>query len=124
MADVDCKYYYYHDGQSIVEIRSGSDVALKQLVWGRQYIDELVQVGVSQELLYCPADENRCERFFWACRDANWNVLGLLSSLPDGGCSLSTTSTALTGTGRPSATAGWGRREQRRGRSTRRTAPC
>ena len=37
------RQHYYYDGQSIVEIRDGSDYVLKQQVWGLRYVDELVR---------------------------------------------------------------------------------
>ena len=73
-------YRYYYDGQSLIEERNASHRVLRQSVWGTQYVDELVQVGVNQD----PADTNElhggaCERFFWVLQDANYNVMGLVS---------------------------------------------
>ena len=61
--------------------RNGANEILRQHVWGTQYIDELVQTGVNQD----PMDTNepgggRCERFFYACQDANYNVLGVVNA--------------------------------------------
>ena len=83
--DWDCAYQYYHDGQRLIEERGGSQV-LKQNVWGLQYIDELVQIGLNQDPQNASAcdpagqKENLCERFFWVCQDANFNVQGVLSA--------------------------------------------
>ena len=52
---------------------------LKQNVWGLQYVDELIQVGVALN----PGGANCtqvCGRYFWACQDANYNILGLVSA--------------------------------------------
>ena len=80
-ADWDCTYFFYHDGQKTVEVRNGSERVLNQYVWGRQYIDELVQVAINQD----PEDTDEsngghCERFFWSLSDANFNVLGLVNA--------------------------------------------
>jgi RHS repeat-associated protein len=85
-ADLDCTYLYYHDGDSNLETRNGSGYVLKQQVWGTPYVDELVQVGVNQDpdnanpSLPDNQEENLCERFFWTCQDANYNVLGVVYS--------------------------------------------
>ena len=49
------RQHYYYDGQSIVEIRDGSDYVLKQQVWGLRYVDELVQIAVNDD----PPDTER-----------------------------------------------------------------
>jgi RHS repeat-associated protein len=85
-ADFDCTYHCYYDGQRLIESRNGSDQVLKQQVWGLSYVDELVQVGVNQDPWNATSKassgiyENKCERFFFVCQDANYNVLGVLSS--------------------------------------------
>ncbi|QNN23812.1 hypothetical protein HED60_16555 [Planctomycetales bacterium ZRK34] len=63
-ADLDCTYSFFYNGQQLVETRDGSDLVLKQYVWGLQYIDELVQVGVNDD----PADgaEDDVESFYYA----------------------------------------------------------
>jgi hypothetical protein len=58
----DCTYHYYYDGDSVVETRSGSDIMMRQHVWGARYIDELVQIGLNQP------------------PDAKYNVLGVVMS--------------------------------------------
>ncbi len=63
-ADPDRTEHYYHDGQSVVEVRNGSDQMIRQNVWGLTYIDELVQTSVKT-------------RHFYALQDANFNVLGV-----------------------------------------------
>jgi hypothetical protein len=47
-ADLDATVHFYHDGQRLIELRNGSDQVLQQFVWGLAYIDELVQIGVTQ----------------------------------------------------------------------------
>jgi hypothetical protein len=85
-ADWDYTYHYYHNGQSCVEERNGSGQVIRQYVWGLTYIDELLQLGLNQ----APANpyEQFCTRFFWACQDANFNILGLTrakgGTLPSG----------------------------------------
>jgi hypothetical protein len=70
------RQHYYYDGQRCVEIRDASDLVLKQQVWGLQYIDELIQLAVNDD----PSDQNEdvCESKYWACQDANFNVLGIV----------------------------------------------
>jgi RHS repeat-associated protein len=74
----DATFKYYYDGDSLVEQRNGSDQTLKQHVWGTRYIDELVQVSTNDD----PTDggEQTCETSYWACQDANYNVLGVVNS--------------------------------------------
>ena len=69
----DCTYKYFYDNDSCVEERNGSDVTIRKLVWGTNYIDELVQ------LQNWNADE---DSFLgrWVCQDANYNVLGIVDS--------------------------------------------
>ena len=59
-ADWDNTYHYYWDGQQMVETRNGLDQVLKQHVWGRQYVDELVQIAMNQDPEN--ADRNRRKR--------------------------------------------------------------
>ena len=40
----DCTYKYLYNNDSCIEERNGSDFTFKQMVWGTNYIDELVQV--------------------------------------------------------------------------------
>lgn len=81
-ADWDATYHYYWDGWQMIEMRNGSDQVLKQHVWGRQYVDELLQIAVNQDPWNADAGttENECERFFYVCQDANYNVLGVTMS--------------------------------------------
>jgi hypothetical protein len=65
--DWDCTYHCYFDGQSVVEERNGSDQVLKQMVWGRTYVDELVQVAINSD----PGSDATCELAYWARADAN-----------------------------------------------------
>ena len=74
---LDCTYQYYYDQDSLAETRNGSDIAIKQQVWGRQYVDELVQVGVNSD----QSGDNSCDAMYWVCQDANYNVLGLVGLL-------------------------------------------
>jgi RHS repeat-associated protein len=77
-AGLDATYHYYYSGHSIVEVRNGSDATLKQYVWGRTYIDELVQTSINDD----PADgtEQDCETQYFAMQDANYNVLGIVDA--------------------------------------------
>jgi RHS repeat-associated protein len=70
--------HYYLSGQSVAETRNGSDLLLEQFVHGPNYVDELVQVAVNSD----PPNQTACDYFYWACQDANFNVLGLID---DGG---------------------------------------
>jgi len=73
--DWDCTYKYYYNGQQMVEVQNGSDYALKQYVWGLQYVDELVQIMNAP----CGASANskpNCP--FWVLQDANFNTLGVV----------------------------------------------
>jgi hypothetical protein len=73
-------YRYYYSGQSVVEERNSSDKTLRQYVWGTQYTDELVQIGINDD----PGDtEQNCETFYYAMQDANYNVLGIVNSSGD-----------------------------------------
>ena len=47
--NLDCTYDYYHSGQSVIEERNGSDIPIKQYVWGLSYIDELVAQFVNSD---------------------------------------------------------------------------
>jgi hypothetical protein len=72
-------YPYDYLGQSIAEVRNGSNLVAKQHVWAggaRGYIDELVEVRINQD----PTDptEQLCERPFYAVHNAQFNVLGIL----------------------------------------------
>ena len=73
-------YRYYYSGQSVVEERNSSDKTLRQYVWGTQYTDEIVQIGINDD----PGDtEQNCETFYYAMQDANYNVLGIVNSSGD-----------------------------------------
>ena len=54
----------------------GSNQTVKQFVWGKGYIDELVQTSINSN----PTAQSICDTPYWACQDANWNVLGLVDS--------------------------------------------
>ena len=73
--DWDQTYHYYYSGQQMVEMRDGSGQTIKQYVWGRMYIDELVQVGIN----IVPASNDNCDHFFYALQDANFNVMGIVN---------------------------------------------
>jgi RHS repeat-associated protein len=62
--------------QRNIETRNGSDLVLKQYVWGVDYVDQLVQVAVNND----PTDvtEDDVETFYWALHDAQYNVIGLV----------------------------------------------
>jgi RHS repeat-associated protein len=70
----DCTYHYYYDGDSLIETRNGSDVRIKQHVWGTRYVDELCQ------LTAYPATGDEDPIHYWACQDSNYNVLGVVDS--------------------------------------------
>jgi RHS repeat-associated protein len=73
-------YLYYYDGDSMIETRNGSGIVAKQQVWGTQYIDELVQLGVNQHATVDDPNGNAVQRLFWTMQDANYNVLGLVNA--------------------------------------------
>ena len=56
----------------MIEMQNGSGYLSKQYVWGSQYIDELIQIGMAT------STTNICVYYFWACQDANYNVIGLV----------------------------------------------
>jgi RHS repeat-associated protein len=75
----DCTYKYYYDGDSCIEERNGSDITFKKMVWGTNYIDELVQLKL------CNGDCDTLDDLivldlnsYWICQDANYNVLGMV----------------------------------------------
>ncbi len=76
--DWDEAYHYFYNGQSMVEMRNGSDDVIKQYVWGLTYVDELLQIGINDD----PADEGEddCETFYYVLQDANFNVLGIVEA--------------------------------------------
>ena len=41
----------------MIETRNGSDMVLKQQVWGLTYVDELVQTSINSD----PSADNSCE---------------------------------------------------------------
>ena len=66
VGDWDGAYHYYYDGHKLIETRNASYRVLKQYVWGTQYIDELLEIGVNHD----PTDTDEtngggCEVFFW-----------------------------------------------------------
>jgi hypothetical protein len=85
MGDWAATHHYYHNGRNMIETRNAASQVLKQQVWGLTYVDELVQVGLNQDPSNASTGttENNCERFFWACQDANFNVVGLVSASGD-----------------------------------------
>jgi len=90
----DATYHYYYDasggGQRKVEVRNGSDLVLKQQVWGlpfRGYIDELVQVAVNGDPVddpeFDPDDPDHDPRKYYALQDTQYNVIGLVDDAGD-----------------------------------------
>jgi len=78
-ADWDSTYHTYYDlAWRRIEVHDGSDNVLKQYVWGARYIDNIVQIGVNRD----PENPTQqdCEWFYYPVQDANFNVLGLVSS--------------------------------------------
>ena len=64
---------------TFIETRDGSDLVLKQYVWGHTsggYIDELVQTSINDD----PADaaEDNVESHYWVLQNANYNVMMLI----------------------------------------------
>jgi RHS repeat-associated protein len=74
----DSTFKYYYDNDSLVETRNGSDQTVKQHVWGTRYIDELVQL--STVVTDFEQQNPYTYTHYWACQDANYNVLGLVNS--------------------------------------------
>jgi RHS repeat-associated protein len=74
--DFEMTYHLYHDGQRIVEERNGSDLIIRQYVWGRDYVDELCQIGINTN----PASQSTCNSFYYALHDPMYNVIGLVNS--------------------------------------------
>src|SRR5690606_15473537 len=77
--DLDLEYHYYYqaagDGlYSLVEVRNGSDMVLKQNTWGLGYVDELLQVSVNS----APTTQDDCDVPYWALQNANFNVMALI----------------------------------------------
>jgi YD repeat-containing protein len=72
----DCTYHYYLAGDSVVEEQNGSAEPIKQYVWGKRYIDELLQTSLNSN----PTGQTTCDTPYWGCQDANWNVLGIVSA--------------------------------------------
>jgi hypothetical protein len=79
--DATC-HYYYRDW-SLTELRHGSDLVLKQFLFGLQYIDELVQVAINADPLDetegSGGDQSLCERVYYAAHNSNFNVMGIVA---------------------------------------------
>ena len=87
-------YHYYYDGQApagqakMIETRNGNDQVIKQHVWGMSYVDEIIQIGINENPGVDDDGEmegmqDNCETFYYACQDANYNVIGLVDSTGD-----------------------------------------
>jgi RHS repeat-associated protein len=63
-----------------IEERNGSDVTFKQMIWGTNYIDELVQVRLATGEVHVLPDPLYDLDSHWICQDANYNVLGLVNA--------------------------------------------
>jgi RHS repeat-associated protein len=72
----------------MIETRNYYDEVIKQNVWGKQYVDEILQVGINTD----PGDDDdvgtggvqdNCETYYYAVQDANYNVMGLVNSTGD-----------------------------------------
>jgi hypothetical protein len=72
----DCTYNYYLDKDSVVEERNGSNLTIKQYLWGLTYIDELVQTSLNSS----PTTQSTCDTPYWAMQDSNFNNLGVVNS--------------------------------------------
>jgi len=77
--DWDATFHTYLDGQRMIELRDGSDDVLKQYVWGTQYVDELVQIGIN--VGYTTEGNDDREHFFCALQDAHYNVLAVICGI-------------------------------------------
>jgi RHS repeat-associated protein len=73
----DATFHYYYADERLIETRNGSDQRLKQYVWGREYVDELVQVKASSDPTQ---SQTTLDQSYWALQDANYNVIGLVDS--------------------------------------------
>jgi YD repeat-containing protein len=62
---------------SVIEERNGSNQTIKQFVWGKRYIDELVGISVNSSSL---SNDATCDIPYWTLQDANWNVLGVVDA--------------------------------------------
>jgi RHS repeat-associated protein len=76
----DCTYKYYYDNDSCIEERNGSDYVIKENTWGTNYIDELVQVKAESDGTLSTSALSGTDGRFFACQDANYNVLGLVNA--------------------------------------------
>jgi RHS repeat-associated protein len=72
----DCTYNYYLDKDSVIEERNGSNLTIKQYLWGLTYIDELVQTSLNSS----PSTQSTCDTPYWAMQDSNFNNLGVVNS--------------------------------------------
>ncbi|MFP4144843.1 MAG: RHS repeat-associated core domain-containing protein [Phycisphaeraceae bacterium] len=70
-ADLDGTFHDYYNGQQLVETRNGSDIWMKQQVWGLDDVDELVQTTVH---IWSAG----AEQPYWILQDANYNVLAAI----------------------------------------------
>ncbi|MFA9478962.1 RHS repeat-associated core domain-containing protein [Phycisphaerales bacterium AB-hyl4] len=83
-AYLDMTQHYYYAGQSVVEVRNGSNIVLKQKLWagtfniGDGYIDQLLQVAHNEDPFATDGSEAQCEIVFYALHDANYNLLALV----------------------------------------------
>jgi YD repeat-containing protein len=68
-------YKYFYDGHQVVEVQNGSDVIVKQNVWGVMYVDELVQIGVNDD-----TTDGSVDTFYSVLADANYNIIGIMDS--------------------------------------------
>lgn len=66
--------HYYHDNQRVIELRNGSDKAVKHLTWGLMYVDELVQVAAAKSIIADP-DYRSWAWYFYPLHNANFNVM-------------------------------------------------
>ena len=68
----------------MIETRNGTNLVIKQHVWGQTYVDELVQIALNGD----PDVDNDCldgdsDAQYYAAQDANFNVTHLLDSAGD-----------------------------------------
>jgi len=70
---------YWSSSWQLLETRDGSGHVLKQHVWGLEYIDELIQIAVNQDV-YIDTSEEQCERVYFVLQDAHYNVIGLTTA--------------------------------------------
>ncbi|MEM1109806.1 MAG: RHS repeat-associated core domain-containing protein, partial [Planctomycetota bacterium] len=88
-ADFDATEHYYYSGQQTIETRNGSDLVLKQQIWGLDYIDEFIATSINHNPFATPGtgfgqdpDPQQCDAEYFALHNAQYNVIGLVGVAP------------------------------------------